>query len=224
MVERGLRCALVLALVVVVLAACGTGSKNKKKRRGSDDRSTATATASRSSTPAAERVLASPSPFTMRGDLTVSYEGCRPGQQVEFGWRDRRTGRSGVLGSTVPCQGASAVLRLPQFTGPAAGRWEVTGKITGGGSKSTALTTHPALVTPEQPKQSDELTLAYYGCDPGTQLSITVRGAGPDSTPKPTCKSDGSAVAPVRHTTTGVVTVTTAEPDGTPMTATYTVR
>ncbi|WP_405021048.1 hypothetical protein OHV05_33345 [Kitasatospora sp. NBC_00070] len=223
MVKRGLRCALVLALVVV-LAACGTGSKNKKKRRGSDDRSTATATASRSSTPAAERVLASPSPFTMRGDLTVSYEGCRPGQQVEFGWRDQRTGRSGVLGSAVPCQGANALLRLPQFAGPSAGRWEVTGKISGGGSKSTTLTTHPALVTPQQPRQNEESTLAYYGCDPGSPVPITVRGAGPDATPNPTCKSDGSAVALVRHTAAGVVTVTTAEPGGTPMTATYTVR
>jgi hypothetical protein len=225
MVKQGARCALILALVLV-LAACGTSGK-KKKRRGSDDRSTATATAtSTASRATTERVTVSPALFTMREDLTLAYEGCRSGQEVEFGWRDQRTNRSGVFAAAAPCSNGTATVRLRQFSGPSAGKWEVTGRIVSTGSRQVAsLTTRAALVsTPQQVRVNEESTISYYGCEPGRPVPLAVRGGGPDSTRSPVCGTDGTAAAKIRHGAAGAVTVTAAQPDGTPLTSGYTVR
>ncbi|KQV17106.1 hypothetical protein [Kitasatospora sp. Root107] len=162
----------------------------------------------------------------MRGDLTLAYEGCSSGQQIEFSWRDQRTGLSGVFGAAEPCRSGTATLRLRQFSGPAAGTWEVTGKVTASGTRqSTSLTTRAALFgTPQEPKVNEELTLAYLGCEPGKPVSLAVRGGGPDSTTSPVCGSDGKAAAKVRHSAAGTVTVTAAGPVGTPLTTGYTVH
>ncbi|MFI5533649.1 hypothetical protein ACIA8O_34445 [Kitasatospora sp. NPDC051853] len=125
MVKKSMVGALVV-LLVLSLAACGSSGKKKKKKSKTH------------STQAASSLSLSPMVLTNGGALTVTYNGCAAGDQLEFGWS--KGGQRGSLG-TAACSGGSAVLRLPKYTATATGDLQVTGKVVSSGrTESSTLT------------------------------------------------------------------------------------
>ncbi|GAA3059147.1 hypothetical protein GCM10020229_83520 [Kitasatospora albolonga] len=127
MVKKSMAGALVV-LLVLSLAACGSGKKKNKGK--SKDRT--------HSTQPASSLSVSPLLLTNGGALTVTYNGCSVGDQLEFAWA--KGGQRGSLG-TAACSGGSAVLRLPKYTASATGDLQVTGKVVSSGRTESATLT-----------------------------------------------------------------------------------
>ncbi|MFJ8040622.1 hypothetical protein ACIRBX_08980 [Kitasatospora sp. NPDC096147] len=126
MVKKSMVGALIV-LLVLTLAACGSSKKKKSKSKTHN-------------TQPASSLVAEPKTVTTGGALTVTYNGCKSGDQIAFSWTKSGSAERGSLG-TVACSGSQAVLRLSKFTATAVGSLQLGGQATNGGRNETTLIT-----------------------------------------------------------------------------------